>query len=91
MTIRVSDSARWQLRLTLQNLKKRPGEQHIQLQQEVRALLSNHAQLDGLLSPMEGLAELPYLEVSLEKYRLLFRRVEDTLWLAGIWPPMYSE
>ncbi|MBE0635351.1 hypothetical protein IH601_05095 [Candidatus Bipolaricaulota bacterium] len=63
----------------------------MQLAQCVRQVLSDPVALEGLAAPMSGLPEIPFLEVVVGDYRLFFRRIDDTLWLAGVWPPLYAD
>lgn len=91
MTLQVTEFARWQLRLTLQDLKRKPGNRHIELERQVRDVLLGLNILDKRATPISGLSELPYREVVIGSYHLFFRTVEDTLWLVGLWPPLYPE
>lgn len=91
MSIRITDVARWQLRLAVQDLQKKSGNRHKLLIQEVRHLLDDHAELEEKASPLPGLTQLPYRQVDLETHSLFFRTTDDTIWLVGIWPPQYAE
>jgi hypothetical protein len=91
MNVMITDSARWQLRLTIQDLRRKRDVEASQLAQRVHGILSNPSLLRDALRPMEGMTELPHREVVLGSYHLFFREVADTLWLTGLWPPMYPE
>ncbi|MFC2081871.1 hypothetical protein ACFLSF_00075 [Candidatus Bipolaricaulota bacterium] len=90
MKIQVTDFARWQLRLTIQDLSRKQDPEAAHLAEGIRELLSNSTRLNDTLRPLDGMAELPHREMVLGSYHLYFREVEDTLWLAGLWPPMYA-
>ena len=89
MNIMITDSARWQLRLTIQDLQRKRDSEAAQLAQRVRGILSNPLLLQDLMQPLEGMHGLPHREVVLGTYHLLFREEADILWLTGLWPPMY--
>jgi len=91
MKIRVTETARWQLRLTIPDLARRGDPEAVQLAEGVRALLLEPERLGSLLHPLDGMPELPIRETVIGKYHLYFREVDDTLWLTCIWPPMYAE
>ncbi|MFC2095448.1 hypothetical protein ACFLSW_03305 [Candidatus Bipolaricaulota bacterium] len=91
MTVKITDFARWQLRLTAQDLRRKRGDRATQFAKQVAAVLSDRSALEDMGRPMSGLPELPFLEVAVDDYRLFFRTVDDTLWLAGVWPPLYDE
>ena len=88
MNIRIADTARWQLRLTIQDLSRKQDPEATKLADGVRELLSNSTRLSNTLRPLDGMAELPHRETVLGSYHLYFRQVEDTLWLTCLWPPM---
>lgn len=90
MNIRITDAARWQLRLTIQDLGRRQDPEAAQLAKRVREILSSPMLLKDSMRTLEGMPELPHREVELGSYRLLFHQVDDTLWLSGLWPPMYA-
>ncbi len=89
MNVRITDSARWQLRLTIQDLKRRRDSEASQLAQRVRGILANPILLQDSLSSIDGMDTLPHREVVLGTYHLFFRQDGNTLWLTGLWPPMY--
>ena len=91
MTIMITESARWQLRLTIQDLLRRQDPEAPLLAQRVRAILSNQVLVEDYLQPIAGIEELPHREIPIGSYHLFFRRAQDTLWLCGLWPPMYPE
>ncbi len=91
MKIRIADTARWQLRLTIQDLARKRDPEAVQLSERVGKVLSNPERLEDLLRPLDGMPELPVREIVLGNYHLYFRDVGDTLWLACLWPPMYAE
>ena len=89
MNLMITDSARWQLRLTIQDLERKRDPEAAQLAQRVRGILSSPQLLQDLMQPVEGMLELPHREVVVGTYHLFFREEADTLWLTGLWPPMY--
>ena len=91
MKIAIADTARWQLRLTIRDLARKRDPEAAQLSGRVREMLSNPERLKGDLLPLDGMPELPVREIVLGSYHLYCREIEDTLWLSGLWPPMYAE
>ena len=91
MKIRVADTARWQLRLTIQDLARKGDPGAAQLAERVREMLERPKKLEETLRPLAGMPELPVRETVLGTYHLYFREVGGTLWLSCLWPPMYTE
>jgi len=91
MKIQITDFARWQLRLTLKDLRRKRDPEAAALAEGTRDLLSDPTRLQELAQPLASMPRLPLVEVVLGKYHLYFREVEDTLWLTGLWPPLYDE
>jgi len=88
MNVMITDSARWQLRLTIQDLKRKHDTEASQLAQRVRGILSNTILLQDALHPIEGMPEIPHREIVMGTYHLFFREDNGTLWFTGLWPPM---
>ncbi|MBU1049431.1 hypothetical protein KKG90_05325 [Candidatus Bipolaricaulota bacterium] len=91
MNVMITDSARWQLRLTIRDLLRKKDSEASQLAQRLRGILTNPILLQDSLQPLEGMAELPHHEIVLGSYHLYFREMEGTVWLTALWPPMYPE
>jgi len=90
MKIRITETARWQLRLTLQDLARKRDPEAGELVARVRETLKRPDRLDEALQPLAGMPEVPVRETVLGTYHLYFREVGDTLWLCCLWPPMYA-
>jgi len=90
MNIRVTEMARWQVRLALQDLIKRRDPEASLFAQALRSLFEEPKTIPDRLCPVEGMSELPHQEVVLGSYRLLFLEKEETLWFLGLWPPIYA-
>ena len=91
MKIRITDTARWQLRLTIQDLTRKRNPEAAQLTERVRTLFTDPEQLQEVLRPLDGMSELPVRETVLGSYHLYFREEGKTLWLSCLWPPMYPD
>jgi len=91
MNVRITELARWQVKLAIQDLLKRRDPEAEQFDQSLRKLFADPSAIPAQLRPLEGMPELPHQEIVVGSYRLLFRREDETLWMLGLWPPLYAE
>jgi len=91
MNVRITELARWQVKLALQDLRKRRDPEADLFAQSLRELVADPTAIPALLRSLEGMPELPHQEIVLGRYRLLFREEGGILWMLGLWPPLYAE
>jgi plasmid stabilization system protein ParE len=85
MTVRVTDSARSQLRAAVGALARGNGGRAARFVREVEMFLANRAAIEEAATPVAEFSGLPVSEIVVHGYRLFFRTANGTLWLSGVW------
>ena len=86
MTVRLTESARWQLRAAAEAIAQQESvDRQRAFRTFVEALLERVEIAVGEMTPLPDFSDLPQNEVVRQGYRFFFRNIGDSVWLVGVW------
>jgi len=85
LEVRFTEAARWQLRTSIERLRRTNSEGARGFLDRVEALLRDPQTLREAGQPIIEFPQLPTREVRIEETRIFFRDDGSTLWISGVW------